>query len=78
VDAKGQKVTVRREKRQKGKEVTVVRGIDPARNDLPALLTKLKSSLGTGGSLDGNDLVVQGDQIERVVAALIKLGFQAK
>ena len=78
IDSKGQRVTVRREKRQKGKEVTVVRGIDPAKNDLPTLLTRLKSSLGTGGSLDGTDVVLQGDQIERVKAALEKLGFQPK
>lgn len=77
-DTSGQRVTVRREKRQKGKEVTVVRGIDPAKNDLPTLLTRLKSSLGTGGSLDGTDLVLQGDQIERVMAALEKLGFRPK
>jgi len=69
---------VRREKRQKGKLVTVVTGLSASQTDLPQLLTKLKSTLGTGGTLDDESLVIQGDQVERVSAALVKLGYKVK
>jgi translation initiation factor 1 (eIF-1/SUI1) len=42
------------------------------------LLAKLKSSLGTGGTLDEDTLVIQGDLVERVSAALSKLGYKVK
>jgi translation initiation factor 1 len=69
---------VRREKRQKGKLVTVVSGLSGSQTDLPQLLTQLKSSLGTGGTMDDESLVIQGDQVERVSAALAKLGYKVK
>ena len=36
------------EKRKKGKVVTVIRGLPAASNDLPALLSQLKSQCGAG------------------------------
>lgn len=66
------------EKRKKGKLVTVISGLTPAGNDLPGLLAKIKSSLGTGGTLEGDELEIQGDQLERVRQFLSKLGFRIK
>lgn len=73
-----QTARVAREKRQKGKLVTVVSGLPAAGNDLPALLTKLKNALGTGGTLDDGQLIVQGDQVERVRTFLLGLGYRVK
>jgi translation initiation factor 1 len=77
-DPSRQTVRIRREKRQKGKLVTVVSGLSASQTDLPELLAKLKSSLGTGGTLDEDTLVIQGDLVERVSAALSKLGYKVK
>ncbi|MCY2962572.1 MAG: translation initiation factor [Planctomycetota bacterium] len=73
-----QTARVAREKRQKGKQVTVVSGLPAAGNDLPALLTKLKNSLGTGGTIDGDTLVIQGDQVDRVKKFLADAGYRVK
>jgi len=64
------------EKRKKGKVVTVVRGLPTAGNDLPALLTQLKTLCGAGGSLREESLEIQGRHLERVRGALTKIGFR--
>jgi translation initiation factor 1 len=66
------------EKRRKGKLATVVRGLTAEANDLPSLLARLKQALGTGGTLEGDELELQGDQLERARAALTALGYQVR
>ena len=66
------------EKRKKGKLVTVIRGLTAADNDLPVLLTQLKNACGAGGSIDGDLIEIQGDQIERVQKTLRQLGYQVR
>lgn len=58
--------------------VTVIRGLPEAGNDLPALLTKLKSRCGTGGTLQEGELELQGDQRTRVAELLKELGYRVK
>jgi len=66
------------EKRKKGKVVTVVRGLSAAGNDLPGLLSQLKSTIGAGGTIEGDELEIQGEQLERVRQFLTKLGYKVK
>lgn len=66
------------EKRKKGKLVTVVRGLPADGNDLPALLTRLKDTCGAGGSIQGDELEIQGNQLDRVRATLTQLGYRVK
>jgi translation initiation factor 1 len=66
------------EKRAKGKVVTVVRGLAGKGNDLKKLLSALQSVCGTGGSLDGDEVILQGRQLEKVREALERLGFKVK
>jgi translation initiation factor 1 len=66
------------ERRAKGKQVTVVRGLKGEANDLPALLTKLKSACGTGGTLDGDLLELQGDHRDRLRTLLGEIGYKVK
>ena len=73
-----QQVRVAREKRRKGKAVTVVQGLDPVANDLPALLRELKNLCAAGGSIHENQIEIQGEHRERVVALLQQRGFPAK
>jgi len=49
-----------------GKEVTVIERVGASAAEREKLLKKLKSALGTGGTIEGNSLVLQGDQRERL------------
>lgn len=83
-----QVVRVRRERAgRRGKTVTVVGPLHLAREDASALLKKLKSRCGGGGTLKvdrdgGGDpcfvLEVQGDHADRVVSELDGLGYDVK
>jgi translation initiation factor 1 len=80
LDPKLQPVRIRREQRR-GKFVTVIAGLAPrsARtDDLPSMLTDLKKSLATGGTIADGSLELQGDHRDRVVAWFIKKGYPAK
>jgi translation initiation factor 1 len=63
------------EKRKRGKEVTVVRGlVDDA--SLVELLAKLKSACGAGGTAKDGILEIQGNHVERVEAMLRGKGYR--
>ena len=66
------------EKRKKGKIVTVVRGLSSSESDLPALLTRLKSSCGAGGTIEDDTIEVQGSHIDRIEQLLTNLGYRVK
>lgn len=66
------------EKRKKGKLVTVIRGLAGDAEDLDALLGKLKSSCGAGGTRDADALEIQGEQLERVRVLLSGWGYRVK
>jgi len=66
------------EKRKKGKKVVVVRGLPSEGNDLPELLTQLKSACGAGGALKDDVLEIQGAQLDRVRQELEKIGYRVK
>ena len=66
------------EKRKHGRVMTVIRGLSPADNDLPALLTRLKNTCGAGGTIAENVLEVQGAHLERVRSELQKIGYRVR
>ena len=66
------------EKRKKGKVVTVIRGLPAAENDLPELLSRLKSQCSAGGTIQEDSLEVQGEHLDRIRAALSELGYRVK
>lgn len=66
------------EKRKKGKVVTVVRGLSAEGNDLRELLATLKTQCGAGGTIDGDEIEIQGRQLERVRELLEKIGYRVK
>jgi translation initiation factor 1 len=57
-----------------GKEVTVVTHLELSEADQGKWLKALKSALGCGGSIDGDALVLQGDQRPRLGALLTARG----
>jgi translation initiation factor 1 len=72
-------VRVSREKKgHGGKTMTVITGLPGVEADLDALLKRLKSTIGTGGTREGAALYLQGDVRERLVAELAKIGHRPK
>lgn len=63
---------------RKGKTVSVITGVLSPAAGKKALLKHLKSKLGTGGAISGDDLEIQGEQREKIVELLKALGYQAK
>lgn len=73
-----QTASIRIEKRNKGKTVTVIAGLDPVASDLESLLGELKSACGTGGAIDDGAMTLQGDQREKAAARLRAIGYKVK
>lgn len=72
-----QKLKVRLDtKHRGGKAVTLVEGFAGTDEDLQDLGKKLKSFCGTGGSAKDGEIIVQGDQREKVLQWLLKNGYK--
>jgi translation initiation factor 1 len=61
-----------------GKAVTVVRGLPLTDEQITALGKRLRTACGSGGTAKDGVVEVQGDHVDRVLAALSKEGFTAK
>ncbi len=74
-----QHVRVQRSSRGRGgKTVTIVTGLELPPDRLHALAKALKVATGTGGSVQGDALVLQGDRVTAVLEQLARRGYQAK
>lgn len=71
-----QKLIVMLERKGRGgKDVTLIegyRGPDPEKEEL---VKKLKTYCGTGGSFKDGEMIVQGDQREKVLRFLLEKGY---
>lgn len=68
----------RQSKGRGGKSVTIIKELQLTEKDRKALAKKLKKSIGVGGSIEGEDIIIQGDDRERIAAVLEKLGYSTK
>lgn len=72
-----QKLKVRLDTKQRaGKAVTLVENFIGQEEDLEDLGKKLKNFCGTGGSVKDGEIIIQGDQREKVLQWLIKNGYK--
>ena len=72
-----QRLKVRMEtKHRAGKAVTLVEGFIGKDEDLQQLGKQLKNYCGTGGSAKDNEIIIQGDQREKVLQWLVKNGYK--
>jgi translation initiation factor 1 len=72
-----QKLKVKLETKQRGgKAVTVVTGFIGTEDDFQALGKSLKNFCGTGGSAKDGEILIQGDQREKVMQWLLKNGYK--
>ncbi len=75
---KNQPARVSREKRRKGKAVTLITGLNPVATNLDAICTRMKTACAAGGTMNDGRIEIQGDHRERVIAILRELGYPAK
>lgn len=68
----------RETKGRKGKGMTIITGVPLHPEGLKALAKKLKQKCGTGGTLKGQVIEIQGDHRDLMVAELQALGYTVK
>jgi len=72
-----QKLKIKLEtKHRGGKAVTLIEGFVGTDEDLQTLGKALKNFCGTGGSAKDNEIIVQGDQRDKVLQWLQKNGYK--
>ncbi|WP_248896918.1 translation initiation factor [Haloplanus halobius] len=77
LDRATQQLTARTEERRYGKKMVIVEGFE-GDTDLESLASELKSALGTGGTVKGDHIELQGDHEERVRELLKENGYTVK
>lgn len=61
-----------------GKPATIIVGFTIDDDAVADIASRIKRSLGTGGSARGGEILVQGDRRKEVLAFLTKEGFKAR
>ena len=71
-------VRVHREmKGRSGKPVSIIRGLTLPKGELKQLCKTLKRACGVGGSIIGQDILIQGDQRHKILELLTATGIDA-
>ena len=65
-------------KGRSGKIVTIVRGIDIDKDTLEDISKKLKRKLSVGGSIKDGEIIIQGDNRDKIKEILLKMGHSVK
>jgi translation initiation factor 1 len=68
----------RESKGRKGKGVSLISGLPLRADELKVLAKKLKQLCGSGGAVKDGIIEIQGDHRDKLLEALVDLGYQAK
>jgi len=68
----------RETKGRRGKGVTIISDLPLDESGVTELATKLKTRLGTGGTVKEGRIEIQGDHRDPIVAELEALGYRVK
>lgn len=71
------KVTLDKKQRA-GKEVTIISGFVGKNEDLSTLAKMLKNKCGVGGSIKENEILIQGNHVEKILKILAENNYKAK
>jgi translation initiation factor 1 len=72
-----QKLRIRLDtKHRAGKAVSLVEGFTGVADDLEDLGKKIKNFCGTGGSVKDREIIIQGDQRDKILQWLLKNGYK--
>ena len=61
-----------------GKIVTVIKGFEGSINEVKTIEKKIKKTIGVGGSLKNNEIIIQGNYREKIISILRKMGHEVK
>jgi translation initiation factor 1 len=64
--------------KRKGKPITIIEGYTGADKDFKQLAKEIKQMLSVGGSFKNEQIIIQGDFRDRIMAFLQKKGFKTK
>lgn len=62
-------------KNRKGKKATIIKGLDHDDEELNSLCKVLKTKCGVGGSAKNGEIIIQGDQRNKILEILTELGY---
>ncbi|MCD6446272.1 translation initiation factor [Candidatus Bathyarchaeota archaeon] len=78
IEKEQQRIRIRLETRKFGRPTTIVEGLNSKETNLPSLAQKLKSYCACGGTAKNGQIMLQGDQREKVREYLTKMGYPAE
>lgn len=75
-DSKSRVRIYKEKKKRGGKAVSVIKGIEADHDFLKKLTKEIKVKLGVGGHLDGEEIIIQGTNRDKILEMLISKGFK--